>query len=44
MIRGRVEPSAMPIVVRAVPIMVLTVRQTVVVPQMTSPHERQPKE
>jgi hypothetical protein len=43
-IRGRVEPSTMPTVVRAMPIVVQTVRQTIVVPQMTSPHERQPRE
>jgi hypothetical protein len=37
MMRGRVEPSTMPIVVHAT-------RHTTKVPQMTSPHERHLKE
>jgi hypothetical protein len=44
MIRGTLEPSRMPIVVRTVPIVVQAIRQNVIVPQMTSPHERQPRE
>ncbi len=44
MIRGRMEEYAMPIVVRAVAIVVHAVRQTIIVPQMTSPHERQLRE
>jgi len=37
MMRGRMEPFVVPTVVQ-------TVRQTTVVPHMTSPHERQPRE
>ncbi len=44
MMRGKVEPFAMPIVVRVMPTTVQVVRQTTVVPHMTSPHEKQPKE
>jgi hypothetical protein len=42
--KGRVEPSIMPIMVREVPTMVHVVRQIVAVPQMTFPYERQSKE
>jgi hypothetical protein len=44
MMKGRMEPSRVPIVVKEVPPMVQTVRQTVIVPQMTSPHDREPRE
>ncbi len=37
MMKGTVEPSKVPIVVQAI-------RQTVTIPQMTSPQERQPRE
>ncbi len=47
MMRGIVEPSivpimvrAMPIVVRVVPIVIQTIKQITIVPQMTSPQER----
>ncbi len=44
MMRGRVEPFIMPIVVQAVPTMVHATRQITKVSQMTSPQERQLKE
>jgi hypothetical protein len=37
MMKGRVKPSVVPIVVQVV-------KQITIVPQMTSPHERQPRE
>ncbi len=40
MMRGRVEQFAIPIVVKVVPLMVQVIKQTTVVPQMTSPQER----
>jgi hypothetical protein len=40
MMKGIVEPSVVPTMVRAVPPMVHGVRQIAAVPQMTSPHER----
>ncbi len=44
MMRGRVEPSVVPIVVRIVPIVVHVVKQIIEVPQMTYPQERQSTE
>ncbi len=44
MMRGRVEPSTMPTVVRAMPIVVHAIRQTTIVTQMTSPQKRQSRE
>jgi hypothetical protein len=44
MMRGRMEPSTVPIVVRAVPTLVGIVKQIATIPQMTSPQERQLKE
>ncbi len=38
------EPSTVPIVVRAVPTLVGIVKQIATIPQMTSPQERQLKE
>jgi hypothetical protein len=40
MMKGRMEPSTMPTMVWALPIMVHATIQTTKVPQMTSPHER----
>ncbi len=40
MMRDKVEPSIVPIVVRGVPIVVQAVRQIAVVPQMTFPQKR----
>jgi hypothetical protein len=40
MMRGKVEPFGVPIVVRAMLIVVHIVRQIIVVPHMTSSHER----
>jgi hypothetical protein len=40
MMKGKVEPSTMLTLVKAMLIMVHVVKQIVVVPQMTSPHER----
>jgi len=37
MMRGRMEPSIMPIVVRAMPRVVHAIRQIAIVPHMTSP-------
>jgi hypothetical protein len=42
MMKGRVEPSIVPTVVKAVPIMVHAIRQTIAIPHMTFPQERQP--
>ncbi len=44
MMKGRVEPFVVPIVVSAMPQMVQIVKQTAIVPHMTSPHERQSRE
>jgi hypothetical protein len=44
MMRGKVEPSIEPTMVQAMPTMVHAVRQTSIMPQMTSPHNRQLKE
>ncbi len=44
MMRGIMEPSIVPMVVKAMPPMVQTVKQTVIVPQMTSPQDREPRE
>jgi hypothetical protein len=44
MMRGKVEPSIVPTVVRVMLIVVQVVRQIVVVPQMAFPRERQPRE
>jgi len=44
MMRGKVEPSTIPTVVRAMPPMVQALRQTTTVPHMTLPQERQLKE
>ncbi len=44
MMKGRLEPSIMPTMERVVLIVVLVVRQTTAIPQMTSPQERQPRE
>ncbi len=44
MMKGRVEPSTMPTMVWAMPAVVHATRQTIKVPQMTSPHERQLRE
>jgi hypothetical protein len=44
MMRGRMEPSIVPIVVKAVPPMVQTVKQTIIVPQMTFPQDKKPRE
>jgi hypothetical protein len=40
MIRGRVAPYAMPTLVQAMPIVLHVARQTIEVPQMTSPQEK----
>ncbi len=44
MMKGRMEPSIVLTMVKAVPTMVHAIRQIATVPQMTSPHERQPRE
>ncbi len=44
MMKGRVEPFVVPIVVSAMPQMVQIVKQTAILPHMTSPHERQSRE
>jgi hypothetical protein len=44
MMRGRMEPYVVPIVVRVVLPMVHEVRQIATVPRMTSPRERQLRE
>jgi hypothetical protein len=44
MMRGRVEPFAMPIVVKVVPTLVHEVKQIVEIPQMTTPQETHLKE
>ncbi len=44
MMKGKMEPSTMPIVVWVVPIVVQVTRQTIEVPHMISPYERQLKE
>ncbi len=44
MMKGRIEPYVVPIVVRAMPLVVQVVRHTSIVPQITSPRERQPRE
>jgi hypothetical protein len=44
MMRGRVEPFVVPIVVRAMPPMVHAIKHTTTIPRMTSPHEKQPRE
>ncbi len=41
MMRSRMEPFVMPIVVQSMRIIVQAAQQTIEVPQMTSPHERQ---
>jgi hypothetical protein len=41
MMRGRVEPSALPIMVRAFSTLVHATIQTIEIPQMTTPHETQ---
>jgi hypothetical protein len=42
--RGRMEPYAMPTMVRVMPTVVQAIRQTIAGPHMTSPQERQPRE
>jgi hypothetical protein len=44
LMRGRMEQPTMPIVVKAVLIMVYAIRQIATIPYMTFPSERQPKE
>jgi hypothetical protein len=44
MMKGKMEPSTRPIVVKVVPPMVQIVRQIVIVPQMTSPQDRESRE
>jgi hypothetical protein len=44
MMRGRVEPYALPIMVKAMPIMVQVARQIIKIPQMTIPQETQLRE
>jgi len=44
MTKGRVEPSIVLTMVRVMPIVVQVVRQITIVPQMTSPQEKQPRE
>jgi len=44
MMRGRVEPSTVPIVIKVVSIVVHATRQIIKTPQMTTPHETQLKE
>jgi hypothetical protein len=39
MMRGRVEPSTMPIVVKVVSIVVHATKQIIEIPQMTTPYE-----
>jgi hypothetical protein len=39
MMRGRMEPFAMTIMVRVMPTIVQSVKQIVVIPQMTSPQK-----
>jgi hypothetical protein len=40
MMRGIVEPYAMPTMVRAMPIVVYSIRHTIEIPHLTSPQER----
>jgi hypothetical protein len=40
MMKGKVEPSTIPIVVRVMPPMVQALRQATTVPQMTLPQNR----
>jgi len=42
--RGRVEPYAVPTMVRVMPIVVQAIRQIIAGPHMTSPQEKQPRE
>jgi hypothetical protein len=44
MMRGKVEPFIVPTVVRAVPLVVQVVKQTLAVPKMKFPQERQLRE
>ncbi len=44
MMKGKMEPFRVPIMVKVVLTMVQVVRQTTIVPHMTSPHEKQPRE
>jgi hypothetical protein len=44
MMRGKVEPSTIPTVVRAMPPMVQALKQATTIPQMTLPQDRQLKE
>jgi hypothetical protein len=44
MMKGRMEPSTVPTMVRAMLIMVHVVKQTTIVPHMTSPQKRQLRE
>ncbi len=44
MMKGKVEPFVVPIVVQVMPIVVQVGKHTIEVPQITSPHERQLKE
>jgi hypothetical protein len=44
MMRGRVEPSIVPTMVRVVLIVVQVIKQTIEIPHMTSPQKKQPKE
>jgi hypothetical protein len=44
MMRGRVEPSTVPIVIKVVSIVVHATKQIIETPQMTTPHETQLKE
>jgi hypothetical protein len=43
MIKGKVEPFAMPTMVRAMPIVVYAVRQIITIPQMISPKKETTK-
>jgi hypothetical protein len=42
--RCRMEPYAIPIMVRVMPLVVQAVRQAATIPQITSPQDRQPRE
>jgi hypothetical protein len=44
MMRGRVEPSTLPTILQAVPTIVQVAWQTVEIPHITFPQERQPRE
>jgi hypothetical protein len=40
MMKGKMEPSTVPIMVKAVPPVVQTIIQTTIIPQMTFPQKR----